>query len=153
MNIAFGSCNPHPFFLERMAYAQWNNKTPFISGPNIAVDSTDYWTLASRIEHCLEYYMKPYSLTAYGYNIDTECFDNNKPTLLARTWLQSTDKNNRVLLFMEPTDDLDYMVAINNHSWLPSTTEMNGSVKQFKQSLERDTKKGRWTIHMTPSLV
>lgn len=123
LDIAFNSHTYHPFLLERFAYAQWNNTVPFVSGPNIMkmkslkADSYNYWGIAGKIDHGMRYFMKDHATIVYGYNIGVP-----HSTLLVRTWLNATEKQNRVLILMENVDGESeyelyrYMVAVNSSS-------------------------------------
>jgi len=124
LNIAYNSYAFEPFFLERMAYAQWNNKTKhkIISGPFIqfktAKNKYNYWGVANKIEHSLHYYMKPHKMFVFGNDVD----NINKSYLLTRVWRQCLENVNLCLVLMERVEyknDRDYLIAINNTSWQP----------------------------------
>ena len=123
LDIAFNSERFHPFFLERFANAQWNNKaTPsFVSGPNILLetnlaDKYNYWMVAERIECGLRYFMKPHGIAVFGHNLNNVSHSK----LLVRTWLNASKKKNNALVLLENVDDVTnedlhaYMIAVNN---------------------------------------
>ena len=140
------SYKTHEFFLNHMAYLQWNNKIPFVSGPSmICHDSKtafDYWEYGGQIQHNLKYYMKPYDIQFFGCNIG----DDDKHTLLIRLFMNVTKESNNVLVLMENLGKLNeitriekniYMTAINNRSWQPNDWDTIKSTSIIPQSLEQ----------------
>ena len=152
LETAYNACTAHPFFLERIAYAQWNNKPSFISGPNIAVDHTNYWRLAGKIGYSMDYYMKSHTMAVFGHNINPNLYTNQ--SLLARTWLHCTADTNHLLLFVEPINpetDIEYMISINNCSWMPTEKQFTDkSISEFRQTVSLDTNGRHCIIQMTP---
>jgi hypothetical protein len=155
-DIAYNSQKFNPFFLERMAYAQWNNTAPFIRGPFIQgqqeKDEYGYWGVAGEIEHSLRYFMKPHKIIVFGNDVK----NTENPYLLTRCWLHATQQENRALVFMErvkfthPLHLHHYTTAINNNSWLPTDWNAIESATEITQELTRNDKpyQGFYTITM-----
>jgi len=126
LSIACNHYQPHTFFLERMANAQWNNSGIFTAGPFIILEPTHgdsymYWKVAGQIDCALQYYMKPYSTSFFG-TFDTFNLKQEK-YLLTRLWIhRDKNGNNNMLSLMEYFENNkieEYMNAINNRSWQP----------------------------------
>jgi hypothetical protein len=125
LDIQFNSFTYHPFFLERMAYNQWNNKLPFVSGPFIQVETANdeykYWSLAGDINESLKYFMKPHRIVVFG---DSTIKNRKFPHIMSRVWLNAQPNINLCCVFMERINtnqesDRKYITAINNSSWRP----------------------------------
>lgn len=115
---------PDLYFMHCFARNQWNNKTPFISGPHTYTGSectqNSYWNFANAIDTVLRYYMKPHTLTVFGRD---EINKESKPDLLVRGWLHGTDSMNRVILTMErvcPRDDYVYVQNVIENKSKPT---------------------------------
>jgi hypothetical protein len=156
LDIAYNFQNFHPFFLERMAHAQWTNKVPFIRGPfiegNQEIKEYDYWRVAGEIERGLRYFMKPHKMIVFGNDVK----NTQNPFLLTRCWLNVTPQENRALVFMErikfthPLHLHHYTTAINNNSWLPTDWNAIESATEITQEVMPNNKpyQGCYTIRM-----
>jgi len=156
LEVAYNSSRPHDFFLDKLAYSQWNNNRPFITGPfmiaETANDTYDYWRIAGEIEHSLKYFMKPYKIGIFGNNVK----DITQSNLLVRVYLQGEENSNNVLVLMErinlkkDRDAMNYMVAINNRSWQPNNLDIIKNVSKIRQTLVETDKPypGSWSVNM-----
>jgi len=158
LNIAYNSYKYHSFFLEQMAYWQWNNKAPHISGPAMllerSIDQYDYWKFASEIACCLQYYMKPYNIQVFGHNIKYD----KEYSLLIRVFLNMTKEYNNALVLMENVGEYkpnnlivnEYMRALNNRSWQPNNWDKITSISRIEQTLHSTDKPypGSWIVDM-----
>ena len=108
--------DPHTFFLDNMAYRQMINKGSFISGPMMCLekcnDEYDYWTTLQKIDYGMNYFMRPYTLTAFGFNEK----DITKSHLLTIAYLQHIDGKNNVITTLERVNVENinkYMFSLN----------------------------------------
>ena len=157
LDIAYNGHKIHEFLLERMAYPQWHNNQPFISGPNICVELNrlyNYWNVANQIEYSLRYFMKPHTIHVFGSDVDN--LDN--PSLLVRTWLNAKEDSNNVLVTMESmkspiggSNELRYMEAINNRSWQPDNWNDIANASALHQTLTQTNRpyEGCWEVSIT----
>ena len=123
LDFARACLDPHPFFLNQMAYLQMQNDGPFISGPMMcadpAIEEYSYWDILQRLDHGLRYFMRPHTLVAFGFN------ERGKEShLLTRAWLQHIDGHNLVVATVERVDAATvgkYMNSLNYKTiWKPT---------------------------------
>ena len=131
LEIALNSYRLHDFFLERMFNVQINNKGAFQCGPFICVTPENYWSIAGQIDYSIQHFMTPYTIACFGNNVT--CSDKST---LTRLWLERTACNNlHAVCLMEPyvAEMEDYMVAINNRSWMPPPHDIFKNTKEIHQ--------------------
>lgn len=122
----------NPFLMESFAKPQWRymkgdqqyNMTPFIYF-NPTKHEYGYWGELQTIESHANYFMKPYSIIAYGSNYT----DTKLDSLMVRGWLHEAPNHHlHILIMMEKMNHNDlyigqmrnYYSIINNPFWYPS---------------------------------
>jgi hypothetical protein len=159
LNIAYNSAVPfHNFYISQLAYLQWVNITPFVSGPSIYANPSpktySYWEVGQKIESTFKYFMTPYNIIMFGNDVE----NTNKSHILSRVWLNASKDLNNALVLMEPinlnskdnTEVHRYMAAINNRSWRPLVWSDFDKVNSIHQTLVQTDKPypGSWNVNM-----
>ncbi len=159
LDVAFSNASPfHNFFMSQLAYYQWVNITPFVTGPAIYADRApheySYWKISQNIEACFRYYIKPYNILIYGNDVK----NTDKSHVLSRVWLNSNKDINNALVLMERInlkhgdcyEEHKYMAAINNRSWRPLVWSDFDKVNSIHQTLVQTDKPyvGCWSVNM-----
>lgn len=143
LEFARASVQPHPFFLERMAYAQMSRVGNFTTGPMMcaehAADEYAYWSALQKLDHGMRYFMRPYTFTAFGHNER----DMSKSHLLVRAWLQHVNGANNVIATVErcnATEVSPYMTSLNHATLWAADFEEGRDATVLKQTLIRTDK-------------
>jgi hypothetical protein len=161
--LGFGEFSYNKHVLDQFAYYQWNNSSPFVSGPFMftekAPEEYTYWGIAQDIEQSMKYFMKPYNIHVFGENEK----DVKQGDLLIRGWLNSTKDINNALVLMERVDIeknkkdvLEYMYAINNRSWQPknwSEIEKSNTMTQTLIMNIDNECTTKYSVHMESSHI